>query len=75
VITQPVIIGLRDWADQIVLDLDTYGPLARLDDETKWQEWGIQFCVISGLSQKNIPNPNDFTEWRVWAQRFVQMVD
>jgi hypothetical protein len=47
----------------------------RLDDETKWQEWGIQFCVISGLSQKNIPNPNDFDDWRIWAQRFVQMVD
>jgi len=75
VITQPVIIGLRDWADQIVLDLDNYGPLMRLDDETKWQEWGTQFCVISGLSQKNIPNPSDFDDWRIWAQRFVQMVD
>ncbi len=74
-ITQPVIIGLRDWADQVVLDLDNYGPLMRLDDETKWQEWGVQFCVISGLSQKNIPNPRDFDDWRIWAQRFVQMVD
>jgi len=27
------------------------------------------------LSQKNIPNPNDFDDWRIWAQRFVQMVD
>jgi hypothetical protein len=47
VITQPVIIGLRDWADQIVMDLSTYGALSRLDDEDKWQEWALQFCAIS----------------------------
>ena len=74
-ITQPVIIGLRDWADQVVFDLSSYGPLIRLDDETKWQDWGLQFCFISGLSQKNVPNPHDFADWREWAQRFVQMVD
>ena len=74
-ITQPFMIGLRDWADQIVLDLSTYGVLSRLDDEDKWQDWGLQFCAISGLSQKNIPNPFSYADWREWAQRFVQMVD
>lgn len=72
-ITQPVLIGLRDWADQICLDLDNFGPLSRLDDETKWQEWGLQFCVISGLSQKNIPNPYTYENWKDWAERLVQM--
>jgi hypothetical protein len=75
VITQPAIMGLRDWADQINMDLSTYGVLMRLDDETKWQEWGQQFCVISGLSQKNVPDPFYYTDWREWAQRFVGVVD
>ena len=74
-ITQPAIMGLRDWADQINMDLSTYGVLMRLDDETKWQEWGQQFCVISGLSQKNVPDPFFYTDWREWAQRFVGVVD
>lgn len=74
-ITQPFIIGLRDWADQIVFDLSNYGPLARLEDESRWQEWALQFCVISGLSQKNPPLPYDFADWRTWAQRFVEVVD
>lgn len=74
-ITQPAIMGLRDWADQINMDLSTYGVLMRLDDETKWQEWGQQFCVISGLSQKNVPDPFYYTDWREWAQRFVGVVD
>ena len=64
-------MGLRDWADQVVMDLSTYGVLMRLDDETKWQEWGLQFCAISGLSQKNVPDPFAYTDWREWAQRFV----
>jgi hypothetical protein len=75
VITQPAIMGLRDWADCIVLDLSTYGPISRLDDEDKWQDWGLQFCAISGLSQKNIPTPFAFTDWREWAQRFVGVMD
>jgi len=75
VITQPAIMGLRDWADQINMDLSTYGVLMRLDDETKWQEWGQQFCVISGLSQKNVPDPFFYTDWREWAQHFVGVVD
>lgn len=74
-ITQPAIMGLRDWADSIILDLSTYGALIRLDDEDKWQEWALQFCVISGLSQKNVPYPYDFADWRSWAQRFVGVVD
>jgi len=68
-------MGLRDWADCIVLDLSRYGSLSRLDDETKWQEWALQFCVISGLSQKNAPNPFAYTDWRSWAERFVGVVD
>jgi len=75
VITQPAIMSLRDWADCVVYDLSTYGVLARLDDEDKWQQWALQFCVISGLSQKNVPDPFAFDDWRTWAQRFVQMVD
>ena len=73
-ITQPAIMGLRDWADQVNMDLSTYGVLMRLDDETKWQEWGQQFCVISGLSQKNVPDPFSYTDWREWAERFVQTI-
>ena len=68
-ITQPVMIELRDWADQVVLDLDQYGPLMRLDDEADWQTWGTQFVTISGLSQKNPPDPRAFNDWREWTSR------
>lgn len=74
-ITLPVIIGLTDWADQIVLDLDAYGPIPRLVSEDHWQDWAVSFCVISGISQKNPPNPYYFSDWREWASRFAQVMD
>jgi hypothetical protein len=74
-ITLPVIIGLQDWADQIVLDLDAYGPIPRLISEELWQDWAVSFCVISGISQKNPPNPYYFSDWREWASRFAQVMD
>jgi hypothetical protein len=41
----------------------------RLDDEANWQTWGTQFVTISGLSQKNPPDPRAFNDWREWASR------
>ena len=73
-ITLPVIIGLKDWADQLSLDLSEYTPIPRLEDETKWQEWAVAFCAISGISQKNPPNPIHFSDWREWASRFAQVM-
>lgn len=68
-ITQPVMIELRDWADQVVLDLDSFGPIRRLGEDGDWQTWGTQFQTISGLSQKNPPDPRYFNDWREWATR------
>ncbi len=73
-ITLPVGIGLQDWADQIALDLDSYGAFGRLQDETKWQDWAMQFVNNSSLKE-NIPIPYDFNDWVSWADRFCQSVE
>lgn len=62
---------LRDWADQMMLDLDVYGALGRLDDETQWQNWAMQFLNNTTLG-RNLPMPYDFHDWRDWAERFAQ---
>jgi hypothetical protein len=70
-ITLPVNIGLRDWADQITLDLDPYGSFGRLDDESNWQNWAMQFLNNLTLG-RNFPNPYNFDNWQEWADRFRQ---
>lgn len=70
-ITLPKFIGLNDWADQVILDLDKYGAFGRLDDEKEWQSWAVQFLNNSSIG-RNIPNPYHFKEWQDWADRFCQ---
>ena len=72
-VTLPMGMGLRDWADQIALDLDPYGAFGRLDDETQWQNWAMQFLNNMTLKE-NFPIPYNFTDWREWAERFVQTI-
>ena len=73
VITLPTYMSLRDWADQIVLDLDPYGRIGNLQDDTKWQDWGMQIINNTSLPE-TIPVPYYFDDWRDWAERFCQVL-
>ena len=68
VLTRPAGMALRDWADQVSLDLDAYGYVTKLQDD-KWQDWAVQFLNNSALG-RNIPNPYWFNDWHEWAERF-----
>lgn len=73
-ITLPVNMTLQDWADQIVLDLDSFGAFGRLLDDSGWQAWGMQFVNNAGLKE-NIPIPYSFQDWKEWAERFCQSLE
>jgi hypothetical protein len=60
---------LTDWTDQVVMDLDTFGPFGKLMDETRWQDWGVQLLAPLSLGGYNIANPYQYDDWREWAER------
>ena len=66
----PTGMELLDWASQVIIDLDAYGSFGRLDDPTRWQDWGVQFLNNTTIG-RNLPIPYGFTDWRDWAERFV----
>ncbi len=70
-ITLPKYMKLQDWADQVVLDLDIYGSFGKLQDETDWQNWAVQFLNNSSLG-RNPPSPYSYDNWQDWADRFCQ---
>lgn len=73
-LTLPTGMALQDWADQVALDLDSYGALGRLDDVDNWQNWAMQFLNNTTLG-RNFPLPYDFDDWREWAERFCQATE
>ena len=70
-VTLPNGMELMDWADQISLDLDQYGSIGKLQNESEWQDWAIRLLNISAIG-KNLPVPYSSDEWREWAERFCQ---
>jgi hypothetical protein len=72
-ITRPTGLALRDWADQIVLDLDNYGAFGKLMNDADWQDWAVQFTNNTTLG-RNLPNPYAFSDWRDWAERMAQLL-
>ena len=70
-ITLPTYMKLNDWADQIILDLDIYGAFGKLEDESEWQNWAVQFLNNTTLG-RNPPNPYSYDNWKDWAERFCQ---
>jgi hypothetical protein len=73
-VTLPSGMGLRDWADQISLDLDSFGAFGRLDIEEEWKNWAMQF-VNNMTLKENIPIPYAFDNWREWAERLCQTLE
>lgn len=69
IITRPTYMKLRDWADQVVYDLDEVGPFGKLMDDNRWQDWGVQLLAPLSLGGYNIPSPYQFDDWQVWAER------
>lgn len=70
-IVDPHFVSLREWADFMVPNLEQFGNLGRLDDETQWKVWASELLNLSSISG-NIPNPYQFDDWRTWAARCVQ---
>jgi len=72
-VTLPVGIDLQDWADCLITDFDAFGAYSPLEDPNDWQDWATQYNRASNLVE-DFPDPYgfDITEWREWAERFVQ---
>ena len=70
-ITLPTGMELLDWASQVIIDLDAYGSFGRLDDPSRWQDWGMQFLNNTTIG-RNLPIPYGFADWKDWAERLCQ---
>lgn len=70
----PVNMSLQDWADSVILTINDAWSFGKLTDKN-WQDWAVAFVTANGYSQRNIPNPYGFTDWREWAMRVYPMLE
>lgn len=68
-------MSVKDWADSVILSVTDAWSFGRLDDENEWQSWAKAFCTAPGYSQRNVPDPYKFDDWREWAMRAYPMLE
>jgi hypothetical protein len=65
---------LRDYADSVVLSVGDAWAFGKLTDENEWQSWAAGFVRASPFTQRTVPDPFGFTDWREWAMRVYPML-
>lgn len=71
----PYGMSLREYADAIVLSAHYAWSLGRLDDEDDWQAWATGLVRASPVTQRVLPDPYQFNDWREWAQLAYPMLE
>jgi hypothetical protein len=71
----PVGMTLLQWADAVILTINDAWALGKLNNEADWQTWATGFVRASPFTQRALPDPFQFTDWREWAMRVYPMLE
>jgi hypothetical protein len=64
-----------EWCDFMTDELTGFSQPPRLDSAEEWQFWALTVCQSPRIAGFNPPNPLEYQDWLVWAERFNQVVD
>lgn len=69
----PRYMDLQQWTDAVALTLATSAPIPKLlgDD---WKLWADTVISTPTIARFTPPTPTAFSDWRQWAERFVESV-
>lgn len=73
IIPQPEGLEFTQWSALVTEQLAAYGVGAATDNET-WKVWVCALFYIPELVAKNIPSPDQYTDWPDWANLFIESV-
>ena len=74
-IDTPGIDRFIDWADYMYPDLQQFGTVAQMMPGANWQDWAAGLLALNRIAEIGAPNPYQFDDWKVWATRFIQLLD
>lgn len=67
-------MDVQYWTAATGFNLEKFGATPILTDPQKWQDWGAAVLLLASLSGVVLPNPYEFENWQVWAQRFNEVL-
>jgi hypothetical protein len=67
--------SFQQWADFSVPTLEMFGPIELPPTEEGWKNWGSSVVSLNGLTARGAPSPYEFSNWRDWAARLIEVVD
>jgi hypothetical protein len=65
----------QDWASSTILVVGDAWSFGTPPEETKWQDWAIGVVRASPFTQRTLPDPSTFSDWRDWAMRVYPMLE
>ena len=72
----PRFMTIVEWADRMVPIVNQKGgDVGRLDHPGQWKDWATSVILNNQKWQATVPNPNQFDDWRDWAERFLQVMN
>jgi hypothetical protein len=66
-------MGVIEWTDMMASTLPF--PPYKLMDPADWRKWARNLIQYPQISTFNPPDPEQFEDWRTWAERFNQTVE
>jgi len=75
VIINPSGMAFPEWADHVTNAVSQFGaaPSARM--ASGWQDWASQLIEVPGIAAQLPPRPENYPDWRIWAEDFNQAVE
>lgn len=64
-----------DWADYMYPDLQQFGVVTQMMPGANWQDWAAGLQALNKIAEIGAPNPYQFDDWKLWAMRFIQLLD
>ena len=68
-------LTVQQWADAVVLATGNAWSYGRLDNPANWQAYMVGFVRASPFTQRVLPDPYQFDDWREWAMRAYPMLE
>jgi hypothetical protein len=72
-VIDPRFMTVHQWTDAVSLTLSTRAQTTTLIGDD-WQQWAYNLISAPAIANFAPPNPGVFTDWRLWAERFVECV-